>query len=195
VSEIKPLKQNVLVIVGPSGVGKSFLTKRLIENYPFKLVLSTTTRSIRPGEVQNVDMNFVSEEEYDELENDGDMFMSNSFLNARYGYRRSFIEGIKNEGKIPVAIVYSTVVDQFYREFPESFGIFLYPSNPDLLKYRMKNRGDTDETIERRMLAMQQEVDAYEGIAYRFLQKKIDISNDSDALVAIDVINDYYFGD
>ena len=55
-----------LVVVGPSGVGKGTLIKHITEKYPdrFGFSVSTTTRGPRPGEVNGVDYNFVSMDEF-----------------------------------------------------------------------------------------------------------------------------------
>lgn len=60
--------RNLVLIVGASGSGKSFLQRKLIENYPdeFEMVTSATTRAMRDGERDGKDYHFLSEEEFKE---------------------------------------------------------------------------------------------------------------------------------
>ncbi|MDQ3099163.1 MAG: hypothetical protein M3Q44_05445 [bacterium] len=58
-----------LIISGPSGVGKTYLEKYLIANHDFKRIQSTLTRSKREGEIQGLDYNFVTEDNFDQIVN------------------------------------------------------------------------------------------------------------------------------
>lgn len=186
------LTNHPLVISGPSGVGKTYLTNYLIKNYPFKLVLSTMTRQPRPGEVHMVDNEFLSEEEYKKVEDSGDFFMSVEFFGAKYGYRKSFVENIKKEGFIPIAILFTPVVELFYREYPESFGIYLLPTSADLLTKRMKQRGENKETIEKRLSSMQNEIEFYETKAKQFYAQCFKISRDEDIEEVVEAVTKHY---
>lgn len=178
---------NPLLIVGPSGSGKTFIANYLVEKYPFKLVLSSMTRAPREGEKNMVDNEFLTIEEYAEVEKSGDFFMSVEFFGNKYGYRKSFVEGIIAEGKIPIAIVYAPVLKLFLKEYPESHVIFLYPANNDLLIERMKRRGESEETIQKRLEGSKKEIGEYE--ANKGLYKKAyTITDDTNAFRIIDEI-------
>jgi guanylate kinase len=185
--------QKVLVIIGPSGSGKSFLVKQLVEKYPFKLVLSTTTRAMRPGEVQNLDMHFVTPVEYTELQEQNAFFSDFNNFGAQYGYLRSSVQSIVDEGLIPVAIVYTTIVPYFYREFPDTvFSIFLYPTNVALLEERMVHRGDSAESIKGRLASAQKEIHDYESDLKQLVDVCIEITDDHDIYRAVDHIRTEY---
>ncbi|MBC8249393.1 MAG: hypothetical protein H8E90_06920, partial [Anaerolineales bacterium] len=58
----------LVVISGPSGVGKDATVKRMSElGYPFHFVVTATTRPRRPNEVNGVDYHFISEQEFTEM--------------------------------------------------------------------------------------------------------------------------------
>ena len=61
--------KNIMVILSsPSGAGKTTLTKKIQNKYKsFKISISHTTRSPRPGEIDGVDYNFVSKKKFEDL--------------------------------------------------------------------------------------------------------------------------------
>lgn len=188
-------QHKILVLVGPSGVGKSYLVKQLQHRFPntFKLVLSTTTRSSRPGEKNMVDMHFVSDEEYVEYQKNGEFFSDFNNFNAKYGYLRSSVTSIQEEGLIPVAIVYTTIVPYYYKEFPGNvFSIFLYPTDLNLLEHRMRVRGDSEDSIQNRLLSCKKEINDYETVLKDSIDYSFPIAKDGDIEYVIKCISDKY---
>lgn len=151
---------DALAISGQSGIGKTYLAKYLQNNYPFELVVSTTTRPIRvhDGEIDGVDYNFVDLSTYQTLEDQGDLFMSNNFYGHWYGFQRSAIENIRSKGLMPVAVVYTPLIEQFKREY-STLAVFLmtFQENQRLIEVRLRSRGETENTIRKRMLGALQE--------------------------------------
>jgi len=184
---IKPL-----VISGPSGSGKTYLMNYLVKNYPFKNLLSTMTRDQRKGERNLIDNEFVNKKKYLEIEESGDFFMSKTFFDQMYGYRRSFVEKIAEDNLIPVAILFTPVVDDFFKEYPESFGVYLYPSSFELLERRMKARNESEDSIKRRLESAKEEIRVYEEEKKSFYQNCFKISDDRDVNKVIEKILDYY---
>ncbi|MEI7604451.1 MAG: hypothetical protein WCJ19_05540 [bacterium] len=180
-----------LVITGPSGVGKTFLMDYLCDNYKFDNVLSTMTRQPREGELTMVDNEYISDETYDFVEKEGDFFMSNKIFTTRYAYRRSFVKNIFHEGKIPTAIVYISVVDQWFKEYPESLGIFLKPINLELIKNRIKQRESDPEIIARRIDNLEKEIELFDSYS-KYFKKVFEIEDDKSIYKAVDFIKDYY---
>lgn len=151
-----------LIIAGPSGVGKSFLARQLlVRSALFQMLLSTTTRQRRSGEVDGKDMRFVSSDRYAEIMRSGDFFMDNAFFGHQYGYERPLVEEILQQGNTPVALLYTPVVEQFVQAYPDSTTLFLNPGDIGLLKKRMEHRGDTTASIDRRMAGVEIEMASF----------------------------------
>jgi guanylate kinase len=83
----------ILVITGPSGVGKGTLIKRLLERVPgLQLAVSATTREPRAGEVNGRDYHFLSQEDFDRRVADGEFVEHAVYAGNSYGTLRSELE-------------------------------------------------------------------------------------------------------
>ena len=180
-----------LVVVGPSGSGKTYLVERLVGLYPVQLVLSSMTRQPRAGEQNLVDNEFLTDQQFDQAVESGDFFMVNHFLGQRYGYRRSFIEGIQCKGGVPAAIVFAPTVEQFLAAYPDSFGVFLMPASLELLAERMRRRGDTEAEVAKRLTSAKAEITAYHQHPELF-SYTAHIANDRDINPVIAAIAAHY---
>ncbi len=159
---MESLEQSPLLIAGPSGVGKTYIADRLLSGYDaFEWLLSTSDRPVRASDQVGRDYDLVSEDDYLSIAASGDFFMSNKIFGRRYGYRRSHIERILARGKIPLALVYTPVVDQFIAQNSGTHALFLEPVDLDLLRQRMINRGEDEATVARRMAGIVDELAAF----------------------------------
>ena len=96
----------ILTLTGPSGSGKTTILNELCSEYPFKAVVTHTTRDPRRGEVNGVNYHFVTKEVFAKLWEDGHLIESVEFNGNSYGVSFGEIEKIsKQDGKIPVLIV------------------------------------------------------------------------------------------
>lgn len=186
--------QNIkpLVLSGPSGSGKTYLMNFLTENYGFKNVLSTMTRQPRVGEIHMVDNEYLSHEEFDEVEKSGDFILVINIFGEKYGYRKSFIEDIKKQGLIPVAIMFTPHIELFTRNYPESLTVYLYPKSLSLLEKRMRMRGDSEEIIKKRLASAEEEMRSYREDVKEFYQMCFQIYRDEDVEIVVEKIIDYY---
>jgi guanylate kinase len=169
----------MLILSGPSGIGKTYLLQHL-EPRGFSPVLQTTTRTHRDGEVNGVDYEFLELAEYERIVREtGDFFMDNQFFGNRYGIRRSAIERIWSIGRIPVLIIYIGVVDQIAQEFPDSRRVFLVPVRENLLESRLNKRSKNQEEIRYRLTKAREELEMLEDSRYRnFYQLVLELAND-----------------
>lgn len=151
-----------LIISGPSGVGKTYLEKYLIQNHNFKRIQSTTTRPIRQGEVHGLDYNFITEEHYKQLEKQAHFITSSYHLKAWYAYEKSLVDEIINENKIPISVTVPTIVPQFISVYPTTIAIYLKPVSNELLIKRMHQRGDPEEKIQERLQHEQEQNEYFE---------------------------------
>lgn len=180
-----------LLIVGPSGSGKTFIADFLVKNYPFKLVLSSMTREPRKGEKNLVDNEFLSFEDFEKVEESGDFFMVSEFFGNKYGYRRSFVENIIKDKKIPVAIVFAPVLKNFLKEYPNCHVIFLKLADLEFLRKRLEKRGEDEETIEKRLKSANQEIAEMEQNCDLY-SKIYEINSDQDAFGIIEEVLGIY---
>lgn len=103
----------LLTVTGPSGSGKTLLLKELCKEYNFSKIVSVTTRSPRPGEIEGEDYYFINNEEYCDLKENNNLIQAVHFNNRDYGTSKSELARISRLGKIPVVIVEPTGIPQF----------------------------------------------------------------------------------
>ncbi|NHN28457.1 guanylate kinase [Paenibacillus agricola] len=143
----------LIVLSGPSGVGKGTVCKAL-RGYAPELVysVSATTRTPRPGEIEGVNYFFKTREQFKRLVDTDQMLEYAEYVGNRYGTPRQFVEETLNEGKdiiLEIEVQGALMVKQ---RFPEGVFIFLLPPSLDELESRIVGRGtETEESIQSRM--------------------------------------------
>ena len=151
------MKKGLLIILsGPSGVGKGTIRRYIMDNFKINLSysISMTTRPIREKEVDGVDYYFVSNEEFDRNIAANNFLEWEEFVGNRYGTPKDKVEELRNAGKnvlleIEVngaAEVMSKVNDDRIISF------FLMPPNLDALENRIRRRKtESEEVIQARL--------------------------------------------
>ena len=167
----------VLVVTGPSGVGKGTLIKRLLERVPdLTLSVSATTREPRPGEVDGVDYHYLSEEEFEKRLVAGEFLEHAMYAGNHYGTPRSEIE------RAPDGLVLEIEVEgarQVRERLAEALQVFIAPPSPEALRERLLKRGTDSEEQMRRRLAR-----AEEELAARTEFKHVIVNDDLERAVA-----------
>jgi len=149
----------ILVITGPSGVGKGTLIKGLLERVPgLELAVSATTRKPREGEVNGVDYHFLSGDDFDRRVAAGEFVEQAEYAGNRYGTLKSELSrparGIVLEIDVQGA-------RQVRESLPEAVLIFIEPPSFEDLEQRLVARAsDRPEQIERRLAAARDELAA-----------------------------------
>ncbi|MEO6857157.1 MAG: guanylate kinase [Solirubrobacteraceae bacterium] len=152
----------VIVITGPSGVGKGTLIRGLLERVPeLELSVSATTRAPRAGEHDGTDYHFLTREEFAQRARDGDFVEHADYSGASYGTLRSELEQRLHDG---VAIVLEIEVQgarQVREAMPEALAVFIAPPSREALRTRLVGRRtDAAEQIEQRMQTAERELEA-----------------------------------
>jgi guanylate kinase len=152
----------VLVITGPSGVGKGTLIEKLLERIPeLELSVSATTREPRPGEEDGRDYHFLTDAEFERRVEAGDFLEHAAYSGHRYGTLREAVEGRLAEGRSVVLEIEVQGARQVRAAMPEAVLIFIAPPDPDALRRRLEGRGtDSPEAIERRLRTAELELEA-----------------------------------
>lgn len=145
-------KGKLFVISGPSGTGKGTVCKRIKQDMHMDLSVSMTTREPRKGEVEGRDYFFVTEDEFLENIEQGNLLEHAEVYNHRYGTPRDAV--MKK-----LAMNHNVLLEidiqgglQVKRSMPESVLIFLLPPSLMELRKRLSGRGtDAPEVVEERL--------------------------------------------
>jgi len=152
---------SLLVVVAPSGAGKTSLVRHLLaERDGVRLSVSFTTRAPRPGEQNGIDYHFVSEAEFTARRDAGEFLEWALVHGNHYGTSRAWIAGQMAEGVDIVLEIDWQGAAQIRRLFPQAISIFIAPPSLETLRERLTARGqDSAEVIERRMTAAHSELE------------------------------------
>jgi len=131
----------LLVISGPSGVGKDTVIKRLLELDPnLKYSVSYTTRPPRPGEVDGVDYRFVNRDQFERLIREGALLEHATYDGRLYGTPIAPLDEARGAGKDIVLKIDVQGAEQVRKRAPAALRIFLAPPNMDELLRRRTRR-------------------------------------------------------
>lgn len=151
----------LIVLSGPSGVGKGTVRKAIFEEegIDFQYSISATTRQPRVGEVDGEDYFFVSREEFEQKIVNGDMLEYAQYVNNYYGTPKSFIDETLASGRDVFLEIDVQGALQVKSKMPEGIYIFLTPPDLTNLRERLAGRGtDSQEVIEKRVAAARDEL-------------------------------------
>ena len=156
------LKSNPLLVVisGPSGVGKDATVKRMEElGYPFHFVVTATTRPKRPGEVDGVDYYFVSEKEFAEMLERGELLEHAIVYGQHKGIPKKQVQEALESGKDVIMRIDVQGAATIRRLVPDAVLIFLTASSEEELIRRLKKRKtETPEGLKRRIATAREEM-------------------------------------
>ena len=168
----------MLVVTGPSGVGKGTLIRALQQRMPgLELSVSATTRPPRPGEEDGREYHFLSPAEFDERLARGDFLEHATYAGNRYGTLRSELdrfaagEGDADPEAGPRGLVLEIELQgarQVRAALPEAVQVFIAPPSIEALRTRLVGRGaDAPDHIEDRLAAAEREIAAAEAGEFR----------------------------
>ncbi|OLS42050.1 guanylate kinase [Bacillus sp. MRMR6] len=159
----------LIVLSGPSGVGKGTVRKEIFSDpdTAFEYSISMTTRAPRPGEVDGIDYFFKSREEFEELIHQGKLLEYAEFVGNYYGTPVDYVRKTLDAGKDVFLEIEVKGARQVREKFPEGLFIFLMPPSLTELKNRIVTRGtETEELINNRMLSAREEIEMMELYDY-----------------------------
>jgi guanylate kinase len=152
----------LIVITGPSGVGKGTLVRSLIARHPkLYLSISATTRQPRPGEIDGKDYYFVSKQQFENAIEQGELLEWAEYAGNYYGTPKTSVEKQINRGKwvlLEIELIGARIVKKI---FPDALLIFILPPSLEELGRRLRGRGkDSQEAIFRRLERAKAEIEA-----------------------------------
>ena len=166
----------LLVVSGPSGVGKGTIVKRIMENDPsIVFSVSATTRAPREGEVNHRDYHFVTEAEYDELVTQ-DAFLEHAEVHGhRYGTLKSEVEKRIADGQNVLLDIDTQGALQVMEKAPGAVSVFILPPSFQELERRLRGRQtETEADILRRLANARAEVKLLPRYTYALVNDDLD---------------------
>lgn len=150
----------LLIISGPSGVGKTTITRaveRAIKGSVFSV--SVTTRPKTVADVEGVDYRFISGDEFDQMIEADQLLEHADVFGKKYGTPRAWVEEHLGEGRLVILEIDVEGARQVKQRRPDSFAIFIEPPSEDVLldRLRARNRED-EESIQRRFAEAKREI-------------------------------------
>jgi guanylate kinase len=174
-----PATAQLVVLSGPSGVGKSTVLRRLVERYPdqLRLSVSATTRPPRPGETDGVDYYFLKSEEFQRRRQAGEFLECFEVFGRGhwYGTLLSEVRPSPNDPRSVILDVDVAGADQVRRLFPGVPTIFLQPGSEQELQRRLRTRGtETEAAIQRRLEVARRELDRAGEYQFQVVNDTVD---------------------
>ncbi len=156
------MSKQVVVIAGPSGSGKNAVIRGVIERYPKgSLLVTATTRSMRPGEEDGKDYYFFSMERFDQEMASGNILEHRyvPHLDTHYGIYKPDLEKRLNEGHIVFAAV-DVIGARFLKQNYNATTIFIMPESIEQFRGRLRARNPewSDKELETRMKITEDEI-------------------------------------
>jgi len=167
----------LVVVSGPSGVGKDAALKRMRElNYPFHFLVTNTTRPKRAEEIEGVDYHFITKEQFAEMDQRGDFLEHAVVYGYDYGNSRSEVRAALERGQDVILRIDVQGAATIKRLVPEAVFIMLLPPSMEVLEARLrKRRTEPEEYLQIRLHAARLEMNEVEKFDYV-------IVNEDDAL-------------
>jgi guanylate kinase len=139
----------LIVISGPSGVGKDTLIKRLLElDRNLRYSVSCTTRSPRPNEVDGGDYTFVSRERFQQLIDEGAFLEYATYNGNLYGTVAERVERARADGHDIVLKIEVQGAEQIRKRVPDAILIFVVsPSVDELVRRQVKRNTETSQDM------------------------------------------------
>jgi len=166
----------LFVVSGPSGVGKSSISRKVIETVPdLRLSISCTTRSPRPGEEHGREYCFVTEAEFRRMiEQEAFAEWAEVFGNLYGTPWKELIEGKEQKNDIILDIDVQGA-RQVMHNLDDAVSVFVMPPSLDILKARLRGRGtDSPDIVDRRFQQAQEEMQHYNKYGYTILNESLE---------------------
>lgn len=150
----------LIVLSGPSGVGKGTVRKAIFdENVDFEYSISMTSRAKRDGEIEGVDYFYKTKEEFETLIEEGELLEYAKYVDNYYGTPVKYVRDTMEKGKDIFLEIEVQGAEQVKNKIPEALFIFLAPPSIFDLECRLKGRGtESEEVIKERISKARKEI-------------------------------------
>lgn len=171
----KSPRGTLLVISGPSGVGKSSVVQALTERMKFHFSVSWTTRERRQGERDGIDYVFVSRKRFEEGITAAGFLEWAEYSGHLYGTPRTAVLTHLDAGEHVLLDIENDGAGQVKKSYPDAVLVFILPPSLGELERRLRARGDTPEADIRKRLsvAASQMEEAESKFDYRVVNSEV----------------------
>jgi guanylate kinase len=152
----------LLIISGPSGVGKTTVTRGVERALPGSVFsVSATTRAKTAADVEGVDYHFVSDEQFQQMEAAGEFLETAGIYGKRYGTPRAWVAEQLRRGRVVILEIDVQGAVQVKSRVPGALAIYILPPSEEVLLERLRSRKRDDApTIQRRFAEAKREIQA-----------------------------------
>ncbi|EHT1793807.1 guanylate kinase [Staphylococcus pseudintermedius] len=171
----------LIVLSGPSGVGKGTVRKRIFDDphTSYKYSISMTTRQMREGEQDGVDYFFKTREEFEKLIEADEFIEYAEYVGNYYGTPVQYVKDTMNAGHDVFLEIEVEGAKQVRKKFPDALFIFLAPPSLDHLTERLIGRGtESKEKIKSRVKEAKKEVEMMNLYDYVVVNDEVDLAKD-----------------
>lgn len=175
-----PTKPGQLVIIsGPSGVGKSTIVPLVRQRFAgqLRMSISATTRGPRPGEKDGENYHFLSDEEFQQRLAAGEFIEAVEVFGRGhwYGTLISEVTPSLEAGQWVILEVDVDGAKKALKRFPEAITIFIAPTSLEILEQRLRSRGtEAEEAIQRRLEVARREMEHSHTYAHTVINENIE---------------------
>ena len=176
----------LIVLSGPSGVGKGTVRKELFSqpNTNYEYSISMTTRLPRVGEVDGVDYFFKNREEFEQLIEEGGLLEHAEFVGNYYGTPLAYVKETIEAGRDVFLEIEVQGAAQIREKAPDALFIFLAPPSLSELELRLIGRGtESEEVIAKRITTAREELEMMS--LYDYVVENDEVHNACDKINSI----------
>ena len=184
-------KGKLLVLSGPSGVGKGTVLGELMKRRgDMCFSVSATTRAPREGEVDGVNYFFVSKERFEEMIQNNELLEYAQFVSNSYGTPRAYVEQQLEKGLNVILDIEVQGARNIVNMIPDAVSVYMIPPSYEELEKRLRGRGtETEEQIQGRLQTAIEEAKAADFYRYIIVNDNLEAAvNELDAIITAEKI-------
>ena len=158
----------IVTLSGITGIGKSFFKNVIVKELDFQNLVIVTTRPKRKNEIDGIDKNFVTDEEFSLLKKEEKISVDFEFLGSKYAYKKEDLESSQNQ----VTEVHYSTIYEFKKSAKNVFSIYMIPYDFERAKLELKKRKLPKEVEEKRLKEIEEHIEEFSH--NKELQKQFD---------------------